>query len=94
LSIPKYRKSLVIDGILAATGLCAILVALVEVKIFQWGDLMNAVQIDFLSDDATVKQNSYRWMKEMQNRSARQERITKLLKGINPPKMFGASAGR
>jgi hypothetical protein len=54
---------------------------------------MKTVEIDFLSDDASVRQNSAKWLKEENARQEKRERMKKLVSDLST-KTMAASAGR
>jgi hypothetical protein len=50
-------------------------------------NMQKAIEIDFLSEDATIRQNSMRWLKQEQKRES-----LKLDVDLSKPKAFAATA--
>jgi hypothetical protein len=86
---------LVISGILAGRPVCGILTALADVKFSDGVTTMTqTVEIDLLSDDATIRENSIKLIKKLQGREAKRERMKKLVADLSKPKTMFATAGR
>ena len=56
--------------------------------------MQKTIEIDFLSDDERVRQNSVRWLKQEYERPAKHEGMKQLVADLRKPKTLSAIAGR